>query len=110
MVQLTRLQVAAIKRVNKNVKPIERKINLLTEKIATFNSEIETYKTEVELYESSVKHLTGGLTSSEFLITLEQGEGEQGKDTPLEKQEAPVGLDNDIDTYRANTENYSFSN
>lgn len=73
MKELTKIQVAAIKRTNQNVKPMLKKIASLQEKIDAMAEEIAVLNTQVDAFEHAVITMTGGLTSTQYLEYLETG-------------------------------------
>lgn len=73
MKELTKIQVAAIKRTNQNVKPMLKKSNTLQAKIAEMQAEIEILQSQIDAFEAPIKLLTDGYTSTEYLNFLETG-------------------------------------
>lgn len=73
MKELTKIQVAAIKRTNQNVKPMLKKSATLQAKIAEMQTEIEILQSQIEAFEAPIKLLTDGYTSTEYLNFLETG-------------------------------------
>lgn len=95
MKQLTRNELAAIKRLYKNNSTIYAKIKRLENKKDEIDLKIEELYAQAELMENPARAITGGLTSKEYLELLE---------TSTEEVEQEEGADNDIDTYRVQEE------
>lgn len=68
--ELTKFQIANIKRVNKSVSMLEKQRSKIQAKVDEFNKELESLVAQIELWETPIRPLTGGLTSTEFLQTL----------------------------------------
>lgn len=91
MKQLTRNELAAIKRLYKNNSTIYAKIKRLENKKDEIDLKIEELYAQAELMENPARAITGGLTSKEYLELLEAS---------TEEVEEGEGVDNDIDSYR----------
>ena len=73
MKELTKIQVAAIKRTNQNVMPMMKKVIKLNEKIKEMETEAQILMAQIEAFEAPIKLLTDGYTSTEYLNFLETG-------------------------------------
>lgn len=73
MKELTKIQVAAIKRTNQNVMPMMKKVIKLNEKIKEMEDEAQILMAQIEAFEAPIKLLTDGYTSTEYLNFLETG-------------------------------------
>lgn len=73
MKELTKIQIAAIKRTNQNVMPMMKKVIKLNEKIKEMEAEIEILQSQIDAFEAPIKLLTDGYTSTEYLNFLETG-------------------------------------
>lgn len=67
VVELNRMQLAAIKRAAKNVQPLRSKKARLMQKVEALNKEIEGIDATIEAWESPVRSMTGGYSSEEIL-------------------------------------------
>lgn len=74
---LTRLEVAAIKRTAKNGASIRKRMTAIDQKIEMLQKEYEALDNSLQVWEEPVKKITGGLTSVEYLKTLEKPENTQ---------------------------------
>ena len=73
MKELTKIQVAAIKRTNQNVMPMMKKVIKLNEKIKEMEAEAQILMAQIEAFEAPIRLLTDGYTSTEYLNFLETG-------------------------------------
>lgn len=73
MKELTKIQVAAIKRTNQNVMPMMKKVIKLNEKIKEMEAEAQILMAQIDAFEAPIKLLTDGYTSTEYLNFLETG-------------------------------------
>lgn len=67
MIELNRLQLAAIKRAAKNVQPMRNKKARLTQRMEALQREIEGIDATIEAWENPVRAMTGGYSSEEIL-------------------------------------------
>src|SRR5574344_1381307 len=67
MTELTKTQVAFIKRINSSVKPYQRRIDALNKKKIELDSKIEENQQWIDKMENAVIEMTGGKTSTEYL-------------------------------------------
>lgn len=99
MKELTKIQVAAIKRTNQNVKPLMKKVISLNAKIEEMQAEAAILISQIDAFEAPIKLLTDGYTSTEYLLYLEKGvspEAEGVEDT-LEEVPPTTDLINNVD-------------
>lgn len=73
MKELTKIQIAAIKRTNQNVMPMMKKVIKLNEKIKEMEAEAQILMAQIEAFEAPIKLLTDGYTSTKYLNFLETG-------------------------------------
>lgn len=67
MKELTRNELAVVKRTAKSTKPLRDKKAKLMAKLEEIQAEIKSIDESIEIFESPIKHLTGGFTSEEVL-------------------------------------------
>jgi len=67
MIELNRLQLAAIKRAAKNVQPLRNKKARLMQRVEALQNEIEGIDATIEAWEAPVRTMTGGYSSEEIL-------------------------------------------
>ena len=67
MIELNRLQLAAIKRAAKNVQPMRNKKARLMQRMEALQREIEGIDATIEAWENPVRTMTGGYSSEEIL-------------------------------------------
>lgn len=67
MKELSRFEIAAIKRTAQSVSMQRRKKAKLEEKIANLQAKLEIVETIIDSFEAPVIKMTGGFTSEEFL-------------------------------------------
>lgn len=67
MKELTRNEMAIVKRTAKSTKQLRDKKAKLASKIAELEKELESVEGSIEIFEAPIKHLTGGFTSEEVL-------------------------------------------
>lgn len=67
MKELTRNEMAVVKRTAKSIKPLRDKKAKIVEKIKALQAELNGIEESIEIYEAPIKHLTGGFTSEEVL-------------------------------------------
>lgn len=67
MKELSRNEMAAVKRINSTTKKLYDKYLKLQAKIAELQVECGHIKNEIELWEAPIRKMTGGFTSSEVL-------------------------------------------
>ena len=79
MKTLTIRQVAAIKRVAKNVNPLVVKKNKLAVQITKLNKEYNDLIDEIEGHEMGVKALTGGMVSEDLITKKVEDTGKVDK-------------------------------
>lgn len=67
VINLNRMQLAAIKRAAKNVQPLRSKKARLIQRVEALNKEIEGIDATIEAWENPVRAMTGGYSSEEIL-------------------------------------------
>ena len=67
MKELSRNEMAAVKRINSTTKKLYDKQLKLADKIAELQVECRHINNEIELWEAPIRKMTGGFTSSEVL-------------------------------------------
>jgi uncharacterized protein YhaN len=67
VINLNRMQLAAIKRAAKNVQPLRSKKARLMQRVEALNKEIEGIDATIEAWENPVRAMTGGYSSEEIL-------------------------------------------
>jgi hypothetical protein len=67
MKELSRNEMAAVKRINSTTKKLYDKYLKLQAKIAELQVECRHINNEIELWEAPIRKMTGGFTSSEVL-------------------------------------------
>lgn len=67
MIELNRLQLAAIKRAAKNVQPMRNKKARLMQRMEALQREIDGIDATIEAWENPVRAMTGGYSSEEIL-------------------------------------------
>lgn len=97
MKELTRNELAIVKRTAKSTKQLRDKKARITAKIAELETELAGIESSIEIFEAPIKHLTGGFTSEEVLNGVmevaqamentPQGEVEE---TTVEEKEVPA--------------------
>ena len=97
MKELTRNEMAIVKRTAKSTKQLRDKKTRLLTKVAEIEAELASIEASIEIFEAPIKHLTGGFTSEEVLNGImdvaqamentPQGEVEE---TTVEEHEVPA--------------------
>lgn len=91
--QLTKTQIAFIKRINSSVKPYQHRIDALNKKKESLDIKISENQEWIDKMENTVKEMTEGMTSTQFLINCEiVGELNTpiGQDNTLEECPEPI--------------------
>ena len=98
MRDLTRNEMAAVKRINSTTKKLYDKYLKLQAKIAELQVECRHINNEIELWEAPIRKMTGGFTSSEVLDgTWKREDVEEVAEFPEEMiAEIPDFVVNDI--------------
>lgn len=68
--ELTRFEVAVVKRTAQSTKPLRNKRDRITAKIAALNTELTEVNAVIEKFEAPIREITGGLTSEEVLAQI----------------------------------------
>ena len=97
MKELTRNELAIVKRTAKSTKQLRDKKTRLLAKIADIQAELASIEESIEIFEAPIKHLTGGFTSVEVLngsmeVTASMENNPEGEveETTVEEHEVPV--------------------
>ena len=67
MKELTRNEMAVVKRTAKSTKQLRDKKAKLLAKVADIQAELVSIEESIDIFEAPIKHLTGGFTSEEVL-------------------------------------------
>lgn len=70
MKEISRFELAIIKRTAQNTKSLRTKRDKLVEKIASQQEELEVINAAIEGFEAPIKTMTGGFTSEEVLAGI----------------------------------------
>lgn len=96
MKELTRNEMAVVKRIAKSTKQLRDRREKIIDKMKQMESELDSINSQIDLFEQPIKNMTGGFTSEEVLNgTMEMfntelsAQGEIG-DTSLEEVEVPA--------------------
>lgn len=84
MRELSRFELAIVKRTAQNTKSLRTKRNKLVEKIEKAQEELNVINEAIEGFETPIKTMTGGFTSEEILNNL-TGVAEITETTPEEE-------------------------
>lgn len=68
--ELTRFEVAVVKRTAQSTKPLRNKRDRITAKIAALNTELTEVNAVIEKFEAPIREITGGFTSEEVLAQI----------------------------------------
>lgn len=97
MKELTRNEMAIVKRTAKSTKQLRDKKTRLLTKVAEIEAELASIEASIEIFEAPIKHLTGGFTSEEVLNgTMEVAEAMENnpqgevEETTVEEHEVPA--------------------
>lgn len=97
MKELTRNEMAVVKRTAKSTKQLRDKKAKLLAKVADIQAELASIEESINIFEAPIKHLTGGFTSEEVLNgTMEVAEAMENnpqgevEETTVEEHEVPV--------------------
>lgn len=97
MKELTRFEMAVVKRTAQNTKSLRTKRDKLVAKISACQVELESINTMIEKFEQPIKEMTGGYTSEEVLNGIPEMQEEQvvmGVEETKEFEETPVETTN----------------
>ena len=97
MKELTRTQMAVVKRTAQNVKGLRTKLNKLVDKIASLNAEVVMLQSTIDKFEAPIVEMTGGFTSEEVLngrmdATIETFENEENVKNEIENTQENVNF------------------
>ena len=91
MKELTRNQMAIVKRTAMNVKQLRNKREKIESKINDLNIELEGINATIDAFEAPIVTMTGGFTSAEVLNSQTEKEEVVKGDAPVEQsEEKPV--------------------
>jgi hypothetical protein len=100
MKELTRTQMAVVKRTAQNVKGLRTKLAKINEKVEALTAEAVAIDNTIEQFEAPIRTMTGGFSSEEVLngtmdATIEAFENEESVKNEVENtqenvNEAPV--------------------
>jgi uncharacterized coiled-coil DUF342 family protein len=65
--ELTRFEMAVIKRTAQNTKSLRTKRDKIMAKMSQLKNDLESINTQIEMFEAPIKEITGGRTSEEVL-------------------------------------------
>ena len=86
--ELTRFELAIVKRTAQNTKALRTKRDKAIAKMAALTKDLQEIEAVIEKFEAPVKEITGGLTSEEVLAVLksraEDAEEVRDVETPAE--------------------------
>lgn len=97
MKELTRNEMAIVKRTAKSTKQLRDKKAKLLAKVADIQAELASIEESIEIFEKPIKHLTGGFTSEEVLNgvmdvaqAMENSPEGEVEETTVEEHEVPA--------------------
>lgn len=97
MKELTRNEMAIVKRTAKSTKQLRDKKAKLLAKVADIQAELASIEENIEIFEKPIKHLTGGFTSEEVLNgvmdvaqAMENSPEGEVEETTVEEHEVPA--------------------
>ena len=67
MKQLTKTQMAIVKRTAANTKALRKKCDILENKIQEYQTMLQEFTTQIDLFEAPIKALSGGFDSHQIL-------------------------------------------
>lgn len=100
MKELSRFEIAAIKRIAQNVKSSRVKKAKLEKKIAELQGELDIVNATIDSFEEPVKKMTGGYTSEEVLNGTMNAETEIAEEAQ-EAKEAVESEENKPETFES---------
>lgn len=87
MKELSRFELAAIKRTAQNVKSMLKKRDKLEEKQAEITQELNDINNMIDMWEEPIKKMTGGFTSEQVLNgEMEESQELLSEETPSEEE------------------------
>lgn len=93
MKELTRFEMAVVKRTAQNTKSLRTKRDKLVAKISACQVELESINTMIEKFEQPIKEMTGGYTSEEVLNGIPELQAESvvlGEEESKESEPVPT--------------------
>lgn len=82
--ELSRFELAIVKRTAQNTKSLRTKRDKAAAKIAALTAELQEIEAVIEKFEAPVREITGGLSSEEVLAELKEKTTENVKQIPEE--------------------------
>lgn len=95
MKELTRFEMAVVKRTAQNTKSLRTKRDKLVAKISACQVELESINTMIEKFEQPIKEMTGGYTSEEVLNGIPELQAESvvlGEEESKESEPVPTEI------------------
>lgn len=88
--ELSRFELAIVKRTAQNTKALRTKRDKAKAKIEALTAELQEIEAVIEKFEAPVKEITGGLSSEEVLAELAKAETVEDSTEEIYKSEVPV--------------------
>lgn len=88
--ELSRFEIAIVKRTAQNTKALRTKRDKAKAKIEALTAELQEIEAVIEKFEAPVKEITGGLTSEEVLAELAKAEAVENSTAETCESEALV--------------------
>lgn len=82
--ELSRFELAIVKRTAQNTKALRTKRDKVAAKIAALTTELQEIEAVIEKFEAPVREITGGLSSEEVLAELKEKTTENVEQVPEE--------------------------
>ena len=105
MKELTRFEMAVVKRTAQNTKSLRTKRDKLVAKISACQVELESINIMIEKFEQPIKEMTGGYTSEEVLngipemqeeqVVMDVEETKECEETPVETTNVESNVEED---------------
>lgn len=107
MKELTRFEIAVIKRTAQNTKSLRTKRDKIVAKMQSMQVELESINTMIDKFEQPIKEMTGGFTSEEVLnSTMDSFVENVPTETP-QVQPEEEGADFPFDSVEENKEEFN---
>lgn len=88
--ELSRFELAIVKRTAQNTKALRTKRDKAKAKIEALTAELQEIEAVIEKFEAPVKEITGGLTSEEVLAELAKAETVEDSTEEIYESEVPA--------------------
>lgn len=88
--ELSRFEIAIVKRTAQNTKALRTKRDKAKAKIEALTTELQEIEAVIEKFEAPVKEITGGLTSEEVLAELAKAEAVENSAEETYESEVPA--------------------